>query len=222
VLNPVLPPVVVSTNPPPGGIAALPLTLLSVIFDQDMLVNNAGDPASAINPDNYVLAGSGGNRIVIRQITYDTASHTALLEVGGLPPDSSTLTVSSAIKSAVGLALKAPSTTTFTAVSDFSPFVRIDFSHARLDRLDGTVSYDVQVTNTGTYDLLLPLLLVLDPLQGYQGVPQHAAGQTPDGRWLVDLSNNVPNHVPGGVRLRPGESTSGQTITVVTPDGQRV
>src|SRR5262249_39713300 len=124
VLNPVLPPVVVGTSPPAGGIAALPLTTLSVIYDQDMLADGADDPASVLNPDNYVLTGAAGTRAVIRQVTYDAASHTALLQVENLPADRYTLDVSAAVKSVQGLALKAPYETTFTAVSDFSAFVR--------------------------------------------------------------------------------------------------
>ncbi len=30
------------------------------------------------------------------------------------------------------------------------------------------------------------MVLVLDPAQDYQGVPQDATGQTEDGRWLID------------------------------------
>ena len=69
------------------------------------------------------------------------------------------------------------------------------------------------ITTTADYDLLLPLLLTLDPAKYVQGAPQGAAEQTSDGRWLISLANNVP----GGVRLAPGQSTSGLTGHVGTP-----
>jgi hypothetical protein len=71
----------------------------------------------------------------------------------------------------------------------------------------------VTITNTADYDLLLPLLLTLDPAKDVQGGPQGAAGRSQDGRWIISLNNNVP----GGVRLQPGQSTSGLTVQVVTP-----
>ena len=60
--------------------------------------------------------------------------------------------------------------------------------------------------------------MVLDPRDGYAGVPADAQGRTDDGRWLIDLSANLP---PGG-RLLPGQSTVGRTVSVVTPDRRRV
>src|SRR5262249_32238286 len=73
------------------------------------------------------------------------------------------------------------------------------------------------VTNKSTFNLLLPLVLVLDPAQGYDGVPADALGRAPDGRWLIDLSGALP----GGI-LAPGQTTTGQTITVDNPHNLRV
>ena len=53
-------------------------------------------------------------------------------------------------------------------------------------------------------------IVVLDPRNGYNGIPAGAIGQTPDGRWLIDLSADLP---PGG-KLSPGQSTTGHTITI--------
>ena len=51
--------------------------------------------------------------------------------------------------------LNQPYALSFTAVSDFSPFVDFQFTTTRSDRAAGTVSYDVVVMNKGLYDLLL-------------------------------------------------------------------
>ena len=65
------------------------------------------------------------------------------------------------------------------------------------------------ITNTATYDLLLPLLLTLDPARAADGGVRDADGLLPDGRWLIRLDDNVS----GGVRLRPGETTTAQTAS---------
>src|SRR5207248_11010762 len=67
--------------------------------------------------------------------------------------------------------------------------------------------------HTSDFDLLLPMLLTLDPAKYTQGGPQGAAARSPDGRWILSLADNVP----GGVKLAPGQSTTGLTVHVVTP-----
>jgi putative Ig domain-containing protein len=57
---------------------------------------------------------------------------------------------------------------------------------------------------------------VLDPAQYFAGQPDMAFTQTSDGLWLVDLSSAL-----NGGRLRPGESTIAQTVTLRTPGGSR-
>src|SRR5439155_2118817 len=84
-------------------------------------------------------------------------------------------------------------------------------------RASQTVSYDVTVTNIGRHDLLLPVVLELDPRQQFEGVPLTAQGQSPDGTWLIDLSSQLE----GGL-LRAGASTVGKTITVRNPAARRV
>ena len=76
---------------------------------------------------NYSLTGKTGSRAIVSQVTYDAASHTAYLQINGLLPDQYTLTVSQDIKSAAGLTLAAPWTSTFTAVTDFSAYVSLNF-----------------------------------------------------------------------------------------------
>src|SRR5262249_40045909 len=66
VLNPIVAPSVISTSPPPQSVTALPLTTLTVTFDQDMLVGDETDAASVINPANYTLADDKGIQSPIR------------------------------------------------------------------------------------------------------------------------------------------------------------
>src|SRR5690606_24984033 len=94
----------------------------------------------------------------------------------------------------------------------------IAFSNTRLDRLTGTISYDVTITNKTDGPISLPALLTIDPLGGFTGVPLNAAGQSGDGRWLVDLAGSLP---PDGI-LEAGESTSGRTVSISTGGNQRL
>ena len=110
-----------------------------------------------------------------------------------------------------------PYVTHFTAVSDLSPYVALTFTTTRSDRNTGTVSFDVTIKNTSQFDLLAPLLLILDPAPGFTGTPQNAA-QASNGSWLISLNSSVP----GGVELQPGQSTTGQTVTINDPDGQAI
>src|SRR5262249_27173884 len=65
VLNPVRPPHVASTNPPPQGVVSLPFGQLNVTFDEDMLAGDPTDPHSVLNPANYTLAGDETGPVTI-------------------------------------------------------------------------------------------------------------------------------------------------------------
>src|SRR5262249_48276301 len=108
-------------------------------------------------------------------------------------------------------------TSEFAAIADLTKALSLEFSHARSDRATQTVSYEVRVTNVTGHDLLLPLVLELDPQQQFDGVPVDARGQAPNGAWLIDLSASLP----GGV-LAGRASIVGRTITVRNTSGQRV
>ena len=218
VINPALPPVVLAANPPPAGVAVLPLQYLSITFDQDMLALGQEDLYSVENPGNYTLTGQASGAVAFRSVLYVPETFTVFLTPDPLAPDDYELTLSENISSIQGLTLAESYTTTFTAITNLSDFVDIEFSDARSNRADGTVSYDVVITNTSQAELLLPIILVLDPAQGYLGVPQQAIGQAPDGRWFVDLSDALP----AGQGLAPGQSTTGRTITIRNPAGRKV
>src|SRR5262249_38630697 len=157
VLFPVRNPIVVATNPADLTVAALPLGLVTVTFDQDMHVGTAAEAGSVINPANYALTEAGGRSATISKVTYDPTTRTALLTVEGLFPGSWKLAVRDAIDSAAGHPLEGDYVVTFTAVSDFAADVDVDFTGTRLSRTDQTVTIEVKITNRGTYNLLLPL-----------------------------------------------------------------
>ncbi len=217
VVEPVVPPDVVATNPPPGSIAALPLAFIGVTFDQDMFAGAATNSSSVTDPANYSLVGQSAGAATIDAVQYNPNTRTALLIVSGLVADSYTLTVGDSIQSTNGLSLLVPYVTHFTTVSDLSRYVSLSFTSTRSDRNTGTVSFDVTITNTSQFDLLAPLLLILTPASGFTGSPQNSS-ESSNGSWLISLNSSVP----GGVQLGPGQSTTGQTVTSTDPNGQTV
>ncbi len=217
VLNPAVAPIVIATNPPPASVTALPLSHLVVTFDQDMFVGEGLEPGSVTNPANYRLVGSDGSPVAFDQIFYVPETHTAFLTVLALDPGEFTLTVSRHVTSINGTEMSGDYAAAFTTVSA-TEFLDIHFTTSRSDRATDTVSWEVKLTNLGAMDLFLPLLLILDPSQGYEGVPQEAAGRAPDGRWFIDLSGQLPD----GQRLRPGESTTGRTLSIFNSNDRRV
>jgi hypothetical protein len=212
VLNAVLPPVVVATTPVNQGFAPLPIGAITVRFDQDMLVDASTN--SVLNPANYQLTGQLTGPITIQSVQYDAATRTARLEVNALQVDNFTVQVKTTLKSQAGLALLQPFTAQFSTVSDFSNQLNVEFLNVRSDRGAGTISYDIKLINTTSIDLLVPVRLVLDPSQYFQGAP--IGGTFAGGIWLIDLSTTV-----GGGILQPGQSTVAQTITINNPFAQR-
>ena len=213
-LSPATVPTVLATNPANETIAALPRPFLTVTFDQEMFDGGYSNPASVTNADNYFLQNESGTVVAIQEVIYDATSDTATLRIGHREPNVYTLTISETIESAVGLPLGIPYTSSFTAVDEHTAFVDIEFSNTRLSRIDQTVAYEVEITNTGGYDLFLPTLLSLDPVTDIASVPLDVAARTEDGRWLISLEMNFPD----GVRLRPGETTTARTVQILSPD----
>jgi len=218
VLNPAFAPSVVASLPVPGAILPLPLPFISLTFDQDMYIGAATDSDSILNPTNYRLVGAGTGVHVIQHLVYDAATRTVLLNVGNLMPDAYTLTIDDRVKSVFGKHLVTDHVTTFEAISDLTAYIDIEFGATRFDRTLNTVSYDVTITNTGDMAIILPMLLVLDPRDGYAGIPNGLTAPSDDGRWLINLKDALP----AGNRLERGQSISGFTISVKTPDRRRV
>src|SRR5262249_41184637 len=153
-----------------------------VTFDQDMFTGVGIEPGSVVNPANYVLTGRSTGPVPFDRVFYVAATHTAFLTFPALQADEYTLTVSHLVTSSEATPMLVDFTATFKPVSAFSYIRDIRFATSRSDRANDTVSWDVKVTNRSTFDVFLPLVLILDPAQGYQGVPQGASGRAPDGR----------------------------------------
>ena len=217
VISPAVAPIVVVTNPADEAAVALPLPFVSVTFDQDMLVGNANDPGSVLNPDNYSLVGDTVGELSIRSVKYSARARTALIVADGMLADNYTLTVSD-VRSAFGLSMAGNYTSRFLGISDLSALVDVGFGRARSDRSTNTISYEVSIRNRSDLPLILPVLLTLDPAAGYKGLPTTNDGKTDDGKWLLDLSESLPDDG----RLEPGESVAGRTLSIVSPDNRRV
>jgi Bacterial Ig domain/Putative Ig domain/Bacterial Ig-like domain len=217
VISPIVAPQVAYVNPPNGAIVPLPLAQVSIAFDHDMVTGDSTDPGSVLNLANYALNDSTGQAVPITSAQYDAAMRTVTLQFDPIAASTYSLTVFHSVTSTQGERLAQDDTTSFTAVSNISALVSVGFTDVRSSRSEGTVSYDVTVTNIGGNTIQAPLTLVLDPGQYFLGRPTGAATQTSTGLWLIDLGAGLA----GGV-LRPGQSTTAQTITISNPSSQHI
>ncbi len=218
VLGPVTAPQVVAVNPPPLAVVALPLGSITVTFNQDMLADDITDPGSVLNPNNFVLQGDSSGVIPIRSVTYDASGRVAVLTFNALQSDRFELRVLASLQSTIGVPLAQEFDSSFSATADLTTVIGLQFGLSRSDRQTGTVSFDVTITNTGSHELLLPVVLHLSPVNQFAGEPQGNTGRAADGSWLIDLSSDLP---ADGI-LQPGQSSSGETITVSTPGDETV
>ncbi|GAB1542664.1 hypothetical protein NUACC21_53380 [Scytonema sp. NUACC21] len=217
VLNPTLAPKVSATNPVKDAIVALPQNIISVTFDSDMFAGASNYLASVLNPNNYQLIGGNSNIINPVSVRYDTATKSALLGFNTFDAGNYEFKVLQNIKSTAGVELETAYSERFTTVSNFSSLVDFNFSNARSHRAEGTISFDVTITSKADQDLLLPVMLLLDPSATFTGVPNGAVGRTDSGAYLLDLKDSLPDG-----RLKSGASTTVRTITVNNPDALRV
>ncbi|MCA9198980.1 MAG: hypothetical protein KDA87_15640, partial [Planctomycetales bacterium] len=143
VLTPHLAPTVIATSPPNDANVGLPLSLITVVFSDDMYVGDPNAPGSVLNPENYQLANSDGLEARILGVNYDPESRTAVLTVADVRESVYTLTVHETVESIGNVQLQTPFQSHFRTTSQFAPLVDIRFSRSRLNRSDTTVSYDV-------------------------------------------------------------------------------
>ena len=129
-------PSVRSTNPPARAAVALPLPFVSVTFDQDMLVADASQRGSVLNPENYVLIGKTTGEQVVPRISYDAENRTVVLIPANLLADEYTLTVKHAVESVFGQPMGRDFETTFRGIADLSTVV--DFEFVQLVQVEQT------------------------------------------------------------------------------------
>ncbi|MGO8654683.1 Ig-like domain-containing protein, partial [Rhizobium ruizarguesonis] len=162
VISPIVAPKVAFPNPADGAAVPLPFAEIAVTFDQDMLAGDGTEAGSVLNLANYALTKALGGAIAIKSAAYDVATRTVRLSIDPLDFGDYTLGVGEHVKSIQGSELGTPFESDFTAISDLSALLSIEFGTVRSSRADGTVSYDVRITNISDADILAPLTLVLD------------------------------------------------------------
>ena len=214
-------PTVVSSSIQDGAYLPLPISYATLGFDQAMWLGNNGDDstdvASVLNPENYRFVGYGKNinqTLQPESVKWDKATNSVILTLPNMAAGQWRLEVSSNVQSAKHTRLEGVYTAAFTTVTDYSAFIKIEFDKTRADRLNGTVSYDVKLTNIGQDNIQGPLLLLLDPGHYFEGAVQ--SGQQGQGLqdelWLLDVGSYLQVH---GSALKAGESLSGITVSVV-------
>jgi len=226
VLSPLLAPKVVSSNPPDQAVVPLPMAQITVSFDQAMLAETPAEftkdedgnpivdpdaPASVLNPANYTLLGPDGSALSIESLAWDAATHSVSIAFAPLLAGAHELRLAATLQSSEGVALGTEYVSHFATVLDFSSQVSLEFRDSRSSRADGTVSWEVRVTNIGDYELRPPLTLLLDPAAWFLGAPQGVS--VGEGLWRIDLGDTV---------LAPGQSSLAYTVTISNPQGQHL
>jgi hypothetical protein len=181
-----------------------------------MYTGTENELRSVLNPENYQLIGENNLSYIPEFVRYDAASRTVFLTFGVLEADQYQIRVDGNVESKVGLNLGDDYLGSFLAISDFLAFVDFKFSNPRSDRANNTLSYEVEITNTGTTDLRLPLQLLLVPEGSTTAQPQESIGQDPGGGYLIDLSDSLTDGL-----LKAGEAISRRTLSLNNPDDLR-
>ncbi|MCL4179872.1 MAG: tandem-95 repeat protein, partial [Verrucomicrobia bacterium] len=216
VLFPVTVPQVIATTPVTGGGVLPVVNRATVTFDLDMLHGGAADPASVTNPANYELTNLGtGQRFSVGDANYDRSSRTVRLSFESLTPARYELRVAGGLESELGIALGQDYAVEFQVLQDLTANLVTQFGETRLNRADGTVSFDVRVTNSLSFAVVAPVRVVFGGLvAGTPGVGAGvvgADGVTAEGHPYVDLALGADN------LMAPGE-TLVRTVTVADPD----
>jgi hypothetical protein len=154
-------PRVLASSVADGALLPLPLSQISISFDQLMWTGRSGqdasDGASVLNPSNYSFIASGSNSNLVlhpESVRWDPASRSAILNLPNLPADGWLLEVNPAIRSAAQVRLAEDWTVAFSTVADLSASLRLDFfSHGTPDSVAKQIKrfYDL----VGGFDHLL-------------------------------------------------------------------
>ena len=220
-IAPIKAPKVVASSIEDGALIPLPLSTVSVSFDQPMWTGSSGhdtaDGSSVLNPANYRLVATGTNSTLVLQpqsVRWDAGAKSAILTLSNLPAGRWQLEIASDIRSSAQVRLGQDTVVAFTTVADLTNTVSLTFTDTRANRLTGEVSYDVAITNIGGDDLRGPLVLLLDPGRYFGGNQIEGAvrgtGDEAD-LWLIDLNAALADN---GGKLAPGATLERQTVSV--------
>ena len=198
--------------------------MISVTFDQNMwtgsptatAADQVSDLSSVLNPANFTFTSLDPNTNLTLQpqsIIWNAQTRTAMLSMADLPAGQYQLQISGNLRSSTQVRLANSYISTFTAVLDMTSQLKLDFTNTRANRADGSISYDVSITNIGTDDLRGPLTLLLDPGRYFQGtVMDSVAGSgNQSDLWVMDLIFGL--QALGG-QLTVGATLGNETVTV--------
>jgi hypothetical protein len=238
-------PLVQAITVPDGALVPLPLTHIGVVFDQAMWLGTvadgsvAADTRSVLDPANYTLTplsalgaepGAESVQLQPQAVRWDAQSRSAWLEVSGLSAGEYQIDIAASLQSAAETPLQNAYASRFTAVTDMSSRLQLNFSNTRANRASGEISYEVSVTNVGSDDIRGPLLLLLDaghyfadaiagaqPAGAALAAPAEPAASFQHSElWTIDLSAALQTL---GGRLAVGATIAGQTVRV-TPGSE--
>ncbi len=184
----------------------------ALVFDVGL---NAADPArtsSATRGANYTIVNKDtGQSVGIGAVQYDAATRTSELLFESLAPAEYELRVAPSIESEQGIPIGGNGfTTTFRVFEDVSISTSVAYSATRIHRGDGTLLFDVTVTNTADFDIAGPINVIFDQFGdasvvffGNDGLPADANGF----QVLAD-----------GTVLAAGTSSLPQTVVIANPN----
>ncbi|MEZ6135593.1 MAG: CARDB domain-containing protein [Pirellulaceae bacterium] len=183
----------------------------SIAFDVSLLADDPTNVASAINPDNYTLVNTEtGEQMAIGGIRYDAANRTANLLFETLAPAPYRLTISPKVQSEQGIELGGEGESVdFRVFENVTAVMPVQFRNTRINRHDGTVLVDVQVTNNGGFDVAGPIQIVFSQLTG-ENVSVMMDG--------LAATDPVIQILPVGVPLPVGGTTTFQAVVVANPN----
>ncbi len=183
----------------------------SIAFDVSLLADDPSHPASATNPDNYTLVNTDTGEVMgIGGIRYNAANRTANLLFETLAPAPYRLTISPKVQSEQGIELGGEGESVdFRVFENVTAVMPVQFRNTRINRHDGTVLVDVQVTNNGGFDVAGPIQIVFSQLTG-QNVSVMMDG--------LAASDPVIQVLPDGMPLPVGGTTTFQAVVVANPN----
>ncbi|MCA9191785.1 MAG: hypothetical protein KDB03_08485 [Planctomycetales bacterium] len=183
----------------------------TIAFDTALLTGNSTNSASANNLQNYKLVNlDTGEQIAIGGVRYDAQTRTANLLFETLAPAPYRLTISSKVQSEQGIELGGEGESVdFRVFENVTAVMPVQFKNTRINRQDGTILVDVQVTNNGGFDVAGPVQIVFSQLVG-----NNIAVQL-NGEALIDPVIEV---LQNGVPLPVGGTTTFTSVVVSNPN----
>ena len=178
----------------------------NLLFDVALDAADPSDSVSGSNLDNYTLTNlETGEETSIGAVRYDAPSRTAELLFEQLPPAEYELSVSAAVQSEQGIPIGGDGfATTFRVFEDLTVSMSVAYQNTRVNRADGTLLFDVIVTNNSGSDVAGPINIVFDNLGddsvvffGNDGLPADAQGFQlfADGLILSDGTSSAPQTI---------------------------